>query len=85
MRQPSIQSLCSGKGTVHIFFRDDDRGPFTYAGQGRPTDIRDVVPVEITWSFEEDTGPHPEFSPDEIWTPGERSRGREAQRHGEYI
>jgi hypothetical protein len=39
------------------------------------TNIRDVVPVEITWSFEEDTGPHPEFSPDEIWTRGSVPEG----------
>jgi 5-methylcytosine-specific restriction enzyme A len=34
-----------------------------------------VVGVEITWSFEEDPGPHPEFSPDEISTRGNVPEG----------
>lgn len=66
LAQPSIQALCSGNGSVHIFFRDDDRAPFTYAGIGRVVSTKDVVPVEIRWSFSEDLGPHPEYLPDEV-------------------
>lgn len=64
--QPSIQALCSGIGTVHVYFRDDDRAPFTYAGIGKVVSVEDVVPVEIRWSFADDSGPHPEYLPDEI-------------------
>ncbi|MCK0510246.1 HNH endonuclease [Aromatoleum buckelii] len=63
--QPSIKALLAG-GTVHVFFRDDNRAPFTYAGKARPLSVKDVVPVEIRWSFRLDDGPHPEFLPDEV-------------------
>jgi 5-methylcytosine-specific restriction enzyme A len=62
---PSIVSLLSG-GNVHVFFRDDNRAEFTYAGLARPVSVKEVVPVEIKWSFREDSGPHPEFLPDEL-------------------
>lgn len=37
---------------VHVFHRNDDRHPFTYAGRGTPAATKDVVPVEITWKLE---------------------------------
>lgn len=63
--QPSIKELLSG-GEVHVFYRDDNRAPFTYAGLARPMSVGDTVPVEIRWSFRDDKGPHPEFLPEEI-------------------
>lgn len=61
----SIRQLLSG-GPVYVFFRDDDRAPFTYAGLARPIEVKATVPVEIRWSFLGDSGPHPEFLPEEI-------------------
>lgn len=63
--QPSIRELLAG-AKVHIFYRDDNRAPFTYAGLALPVSVRDTVPVEIRWSFREDEGPHPEFLPEEV-------------------
>lgn len=70
LHQPSIQALISEVGAVHVFFRDDDRAPFTYAGVARVVATKDVVPVEVRWSFSEDPGPHPEYLPDEIGVEG---------------
>lgn len=61
----SIQALTTSD-KVHIFFRDSDRAPFTYAGNGRALSVKDTVPVEVRWSFREDKGPHPEFMPEEV-------------------
>jgi 5-methylcytosine-specific restriction protein A len=64
--QPSIQALLSGAGTVHVFFRNDDRSPFTYADTAKAVEVRDTNPVEVRWSFREDLGPHPEYLPEEL-------------------
>lgn len=66
LNQPSIRALLDGTGFVHIFFRDDNRAPFTYAGIGRVVSTKDVTPVEIRWSFLDDPGPHPEYLPNEV-------------------
>jgi len=66
--QPSILALLSG-GKIHVFFRDDNRAPFTYAGLARAVSVKDVVPVEIRWSFRDDPGAHPEFLPEELYPP----------------
>ena len=55
---PSIQALIGGRGKVHMFFRDDNRQPFTYAGTARAVAVNDAIPVEIRWSFGDDPGPH---------------------------
>lgn len=62
----SIRALLSEKGLVHIFYRTEDRAPFTYAGAGRPVAAKEVVPVQVRWAFDRDPGPHPEYLPDEI-------------------
>jgi 5-methylcytosine-specific restriction enzyme A len=64
--QNSIKALLSGKGSVHIFYRTEDRAPFTYAGAGRPVSVQDVVPVQVRWAFDRDPGPHPEYLPEEV-------------------
>lgn len=71
---PSIQRLLSG-GKVHIFFRDDNRAPFTYAGVGRPVEIEDSIPVKVRWSFREDDGAHPEFLAEEEAEPELKPEG----------
>ncbi len=48
--QPSIRSLLSGKGRVYIFYREHDRDPFTFAGLGQATKVRDETPVGVVWS-----------------------------------
>lgn len=62
----SIKAMLSGKGSVHIFYRIDDRAPFTYAGAGRPVSATDVVPVQVRWAFDRDPGPHPEYLAEEV-------------------
>lgn len=49
---PEIQDLTSGRYPVHIFWRCDDRAPFTYAGRATPAWIQGSKPVEITWLFD---------------------------------
>lgn len=49
--QPQIERLLSGLHQVHVFWRADDRVPFTYAGAAFPLNAVDVIPVEITWGF----------------------------------
>jgi 5-methylcytosine-specific restriction protein A len=75
VHQPSIQALLNGTGKVHVFFRDDDRAPFTYAGIARAIAVRDTTPVEVRWSFRQDSGPHPEYLPDEVDAGGDVIEG----------
>lgn len=51
---PSIQDLLKSSGRVYIFYREDNRSPFTFAGLGRPISTRDISPIEVTWSFTAD-------------------------------
>jgi 5-methylcytosine-specific restriction protein A len=64
--QPSIQDLIKPSGHVYIFYREDNRSPFTFAGLGLPKQKRDVSPVEVVWSFATDPAAHPEILPEEI-------------------
>lgn len=47
--------LTSGKAVVHVFFRMNDRGPFTYAGRGRPASVKAGPPIEIAWAFDDNS------------------------------
>jgi 5-methylcytosine-specific restriction enzyme A len=50
----SIRSLTAPGAEVHMFYRNADRDPFTYAGLARPVYIdEDAVPVRIRWAFSE--------------------------------
>ena len=51
LRQPSIQSLLNPRGSTYIFYRENDRDPVTFAGIGKPKQVRDVVPVEVVWEL----------------------------------
>lgn len=53
---PVFAELISGKVPVHVFYRSDDRDPFTYAGTGRPAAALGP-PIEVRWSF--DSTPEP--------------------------
>lgn len=50
--QDSIKSLLSRQGKVYIFYRNDDRSPFKYAGEATPHSFQRTSPVQITWSFQ---------------------------------
>src|SRR5437762_749007 len=51
LSQPLMKAMISGRVPVHIFWRDQEYGPFTYAGVGRPARTRAVSPVEVRWGF----------------------------------
>jgi 5-methylcytosine-specific restriction protein A len=51
LEQPAVQSLLKPRGNIFIFYRSDDRSPFTFAGTAHPVDSKDTTPVEITWAF----------------------------------
>ncbi|GLS36255.1 hypothetical protein GCM10010869_18440 [Mesorhizobium tianshanense] len=52
VRQPQIVKLLCGNLPVHVFYREEDRRPFTYAGCARAIEIDDVTPVKVSWSFD---------------------------------
>jgi hypothetical protein len=49
--QPMIQQLLNPVGRVYVFYREDDRDPFTFAGSAVPIHVEDTTPVKIIWSF----------------------------------
>ena len=51
--QPLIQDMVTGRMPTHVFWRGRDRAPFTYAGIATAVSVRETVPVEVTWSFDE--------------------------------
>ncbi|WP_404292148.1 HNH endonuclease [Microvirga sp. RSM25] len=51
--QPQIEDLVSKRYPIHIFYRDADRQPFTYAGLGTPGIVVDSSPVQVRWRFDE--------------------------------
>jgi 5-methylcytosine-specific restriction enzyme A len=69
LNQPSIQGLLRPSANVYIFYRDDDRSPFTFAGLARAKEANNVSPVEVVWSFATDGPAHPEILPEEIAEP----------------
>jgi len=65
---PSIQALLElgRKRQVYIFYRKQKRGPFIYAGLGRPVDVKNEIPVRIVWAFDAPAEFHPERPPEEL-------------------
>jgi 5-methylcytosine-specific restriction enzyme A len=65
---PSIQALLElgHHGQVYVFYRVQKRGPFVYAGLGRPADVSNEVPVRIVWAFDSPGEFHPERPPEEV-------------------
>jgi 5-methylcytosine-specific restriction enzyme A len=49
---PSIQSILSEDNHTYIFWRENNKQPFTFAGVGSAEKVEDVIPVKITWTFE---------------------------------
>jgi putative restriction endonuclease len=49
--QRLIKRMTGGEMPVHIFWRDNDRGSFIYAGRGRAVDVVDSSPVGVRWRF----------------------------------
>lgn len=66
LSHPSIQAILEPGRDVYIFYRTQDRQPFTYAGLGRPFEVKDVVPVRVVWSFDQATLVPPEQFPQEV-------------------
>jgi len=64
--QPAIQSMISGQGHVYVFYREDNKNPFTYAGRAIAKQVFDTSPVSIIWGFGLDANQIPEFLPQEI-------------------
>ena len=69
INQPAIQGLLNASGRVYIFYRENDREPFTFAGFGRPNAVKDTSPVEILWSFVPFGHSQPEILPQEFVEP----------------
>jgi 5-methylcytosine-specific restriction protein A len=67
--QESIQSMIQPRGEIFIFYREEDRNPFTFAGKARATSHKPTVPIEITWSFNASDEQRPEVLPEEITDP----------------
>ncbi len=53
--QPQIDRLISNEVPVHVFWRGQDRSPFTYAGVGEAVEATGDVPVKVVWTFERGT------------------------------
>ena len=53
---PSIRALTSPSAVVHIFYREDDRAPFTYAGLGSARRVDPVIPVRVHWTLKRGGG-----------------------------
>ena len=51
VKQDSIRSMLEPDGNIYIFFREEDRAPFSFAGKATVKSHKDTVPVEITWTF----------------------------------
>jgi 5-methylcytosine-specific restriction protein A len=51
LSNPSVKALLNPKGRTYIFYRENDRDAFTFAGIGSPKQVRDVTPVEVLWEL----------------------------------
>jgi len=49
--QPTILRMTGSGAEVHIFWRANERDPFTYAGQGKAAEVSDESPVMVRWQF----------------------------------
>jgi len=56
IRQPTIQRMTSPGAEVHVFWRTEERDPFTYAGLGKAVEVGDETPVRVRWRFNEPNG-----------------------------
>jgi 5-methylcytosine-specific restriction enzyme A len=52
LRHQSIQSILSVETNTYIFWREDNKKPFTFAGIGSVEGFEDTTPVKVIWTFE---------------------------------
>ncbi len=53
--QPTIQRMIGPAAEVHVFWRANERDPFTYAGQGKAVEVSSESPVRVRWRFPNDS------------------------------
>lgn len=51
--QEQIDRIVSNTVPVHVFWRGEERQPFTYAGLGQARSLSSEPPVQVLWSFED--------------------------------
>jgi 5-methylcytosine-specific restriction protein A len=51
LRQPSIRRMLDPACRVYIFYRENEREHFTFAGLGRMRRVYDEVPVKVEWDL----------------------------------
>lgn len=66
LNQPAMQRLLRPRGSIYIFYRENDRSPFTFAGIAEAKSAKDTRPVEVVWSFASSAHLRPEILPNEI-------------------
>ncbi len=49
--QESIADMVSKTSVVLIFYRRESRSPYTFAGVGKASEVRDSRPVEVDWEI----------------------------------
>lgn len=54
--QPFIQKMLAPQGAVYVFFREEERSPFTFAGLATPYAVFDQIPVKVVWNLAAATG-----------------------------
>lgn len=52
IHQPAIRAITGDTSRVYLFYRNDNRGPFVFAGTAKAKAVKDSTPVEVLWSFE---------------------------------
>jgi len=77
--QPSIESLINPEGNVYIFYREESRNPFIFAGLARVKSVRDETPVQITWEFTKSSEERPEVLAEEVAEPEKYIEGSTKQ------
>jgi 5-methylcytosine-specific restriction protein A len=77
--QPSIENLICPDGDIYVFYREESRSPFIFAGLARAKSIRNEIPVQITWSFEKSAQDRPEVLAEEVSDPEKYVEGSTKQ------
>ncbi|WP_417543037.1 HNH endonuclease [Marinobacter sp.] len=78
--QAAIQNLISGEYRVLIFFREQDRAPFTYAGVGSPIPHMQIErPSRVDWIFRSENSREApvftdEYAPGATYREGQRTQ-----------
>jgi 5-methylcytosine-specific restriction protein A len=67
--QGSIKTLLDLNSNVYIFYREEERLPFTFAGLAFSIGHIDETPVQITWGFKGEIDTRPEVLPEEVVEP----------------